>query len=140
MDNFWATTSLQDMTDDQWESLCDGCGLCCLHKYESNGTVSYLDRVCDNFDCNNGGCSDYTNRHESMPHCIKLTPKNVAEFYWLPETCAYRRVHKHEKLPDWHYLITGTRQSVIDAGINVVGHVHKNDDSAQVIKWIEQSF
>jgi len=109
------------MTHDEWESLCDGCGRCCLHKLqdEDDGRVYYTRAACSLLDINSCRCKDYDNREKLMPDCLQLSVDNAQYFDWLPETCAYRLLAEGEDLPEWHPLITGDPDSVIKAGISV---------------------
>jgi len=120
-DNFWETKSLEQMTPDEWESLCDGCGLCCLVKIEDeeSGEVFNTSVSCRLLDVATCRCSDYENRLTKAPMCTRLTLDNLQEMSWLPETCAYKRLHAGQPLPAWHYLLSGDRNSVHDAGVSV---------------------
>jgi uncharacterized cysteine cluster protein YcgN (CxxCxxCC family) len=120
---FWKQKRLSQMSHDEWESLCDGCGRCCLNKLEDeeDGRIYYTRAACSLLDVDTCRCTDYQNRKEKMPNCIQLSVDNAQYFDWLPETCAYRLLAEGEPIPDWHPLISGTQQSVIDAGISVRG-------------------
>src|SRR5215469_12840357 len=91
---FWETKSLAEMTRQEWESLCDGCGKCCLIKleYEDTGEIEYTDVACHQLDCATGRCKDYRRRQELVPDCVVLTPDNLAELPFMPPSCAYRRL------------------------------------------------
>jgi uncharacterized cysteine cluster protein YcgN (CxxCxxCC family) len=120
---FWETTSLKDMTRKQWESLCDGCALCCLHKLEDEDTeeVYYTDVHCRYMDTTNCNCTVYLERQEKVPNCVWLTPNQASEFHWLPDSCAYRVLAEGRKLADWHPLISGDPNSVHEAGVSIKG-------------------
>ena len=109
--DFYKTKKLNQMTQTEWEALCDGCGKCCFRKYISGRgkkTKLYLTRICcDFFDVKTGKCTDYQNRFEKCPECVRITPFNIEDFKWLPETCAYRLLSEGKELPPWHPLISG---------------------------------
>ncbi|MCC5861466.1 MAG: YcgN family cysteine cluster protein [Gammaproteobacteria bacterium] len=144
MTAFWRTTPLAEMSDAQWESLCDGCGRCCLHKLEDadTGTVHYTDACCALLDRHSCRCSDYARRHERVPDCVSLRQSDLAALRWLPRTCAYRRLAEGRDLAWWHPLVSGDPESVHRAGISVRGKVRPaRDDSPEaleerVIRWI----
>src|SRR5690606_18025145 len=118
---FWRTKRLEQMTVPEWESLCDGCGLCCLIRFEDEETGEIIPtRVhCKLFDAGICRCTDYANRKAHVPDCIKLTPHNIVALVWMPKSCAYRRLHEGKDLPAWHPLITGDPESVHKAGVSV---------------------
>jgi len=118
---FWKQKRLSQMNHDEWESLCDGCGRCCLHKLEDedDGRIYYTRAACSLLDIKSCRCKDYANREKLMPDCLQLSVDNAQYFDWLPETCAYRLLAEGESLPEWHPLITGDPDSVIKAGISV---------------------
>ena len=122
---FWKTKKLAEMTSQEWESLCDGCAICCLYKleYPQNGQVKLTNVVCRFLDLGSCTCSLYEQRHQAMPTCIQLTSENVEQLNWLPETCAYRLVANGQPLPDWHPLVSGDAQSVHKVGLSVKGRV-----------------
>lgn len=111
------------MNAKEWESLCDGCGLCCLVRFEDEDTGEILPtRVhCKLFDSQICQCTDYDNRKKYVPDCIKLTPHNIEDLLWMPKSCAYRRLHEGKTLPNWHYLISGDRDMVHRAGVSIRG-------------------
>jgi hypothetical protein len=121
---FWEKKPLAKLSPKEWEALCDGCGKCCLNKLEDadTGEVALTRVSCRLLDCSSCRCSQYEIRHQFVPECISLKPSNLdTHAYWMPETCAYRRLWKGGKLPDWHPLLTGTHESVHDAGVSVRG-------------------
>ena len=120
---FWRTKTLEQMTAREWESLCDGCGLCCLVRFEDEETDEVIPtRVhCKLFDSQTCRCSDYADRHRYVPECIKLTPHNIEALQWMPKSCAYRRLYEGRDLPSWHPLITGDPESTHRAGVSVRG-------------------
>jgi uncharacterized protein len=120
---FWTDIRLADMSDSQWESLCDGCGKCCLIRLEDEdtGDIHTTDVSCKLLDGASCRCSNYANRHDFVPDCVKLTPQNMGELSWLPKTCAYRLVAENKPLFEWHHLISGDANSVHRAGMSVSG-------------------
>lgn len=109
------------MTHEQWESLCDGCGRCCLHKLEDedDGRMYYTRAACSLFDISSCRCKDYQNRQQRIPDCMQLSVEHAEYFDWLPATCAYRLLAEGEPLPEWHPLISGDPLSVVKAGVSV---------------------
>ena len=120
---FWQTKRLEQMTREEWESLCDGCGLCCLIRFEDEdtGTVFATKVHCRLFDSERCTCTDYPNRKDHVPDCIKLTPWNIDALQWMPKSCAYRRINEGRGLANWHPLISGDPESVHTAGVSVRG-------------------
>lgn len=143
-DRFWETKSLTEMSSDEWESLCDGCGRCCLVKLEDedSGDVFFTDVSCRLLDADNCRCSQYDQRLEYVPDCIRLSPQNVETISWLPATCAYRLVMESRPLPEWHPLISGSKDSVHRADISVrqrvvcESDVNVNDLEDHIIHWV----
>ena len=118
---FWKTKSLSEMSTQEWESLCDGCGLCCLVRFEDEDTGEVIPtRVhCKLFDPVRCTCTDYPNRNEIVPDCIKLTPHNIERLGWMPKSCGYRRIHEGRDLAWWHPLVSGDPETVHRAGVSV---------------------
>ncbi|MEL6608860.1 MAG: YcgN family cysteine cluster protein [Pseudomonadota bacterium] len=121
---YWETVKPTAMTPKEWEALCDGCGRCCLNKLEDpdTGEVALTRVACRLLDGDTCRCAQYDIRHQFVPECIRLTPATIQDHaYWLPRTCGYRLVVEGKPLYDWHPLISGTAQTVHDAGISVQG-------------------
>lgn len=120
---FW-TLPLDRLNPAEWEALCDGCGKCCLNKmeYEDTGELEFTRVACRLLDCESCQCMNYEKRRDFVPECVQLTPKSIAEIaYWMPRTCAYRLRYEGKPLPEWHYLISGSRETVHEAGQSVRG-------------------
>ncbi|KAA9010389.1 YcgN family cysteine cluster protein [Histidinibacterium aquaticum] len=123
-EGYWRDTPLSKMSDREWEALCDGCGKCCLNKLEDSetGEVALTRVACKLFDDGTCRCSSYPTRHRYVPECIQLTAESIPEhLYWLPQTCAYRLVHEGRDLHYWHPLVSGTPETVHDAGVSARG-------------------
>ncbi len=122
---FWETKPLSAMNAGEWESLCDGCGLCCLIRFEDEDTGEIIPtRVsCQLLDADACRCKDYANRKATVPDCIKLVPDNIEDLMWMPKSCAYRRLHEGKPLPVWHPLLTGDPETVHEQGVSVRGQV-----------------
>lgn len=120
---FWKHKSLAEMTCEEWESLCDGCGWCCMIKLEDEDTreVYYTHVACRLLDLKTCRCMEYENRNRLVPTCIHLTLETIESLTWLPETCAYRRVALGKDLPEWHHLICGSRKAVHQANASMLG-------------------
>ena len=122
---FWKTTPLNQLKKKQWESLCDGCGKCCVLKLEDfdTGDVHYTDVSCRLLDCQTARCTKYSERKKHVPDCVLLTPNNLSLLNWMPKSCAYRLVHEKKDLPPWHPLVTGRSDSTRLAGHSVADKV-----------------
>jgi uncharacterized protein len=128
---FWRAKRLDEMTDTEWESLCDGCGRCCLVKLEEEGTedIYFTNVGCRLLDTESCRCRDYQNRSAVVDDCVRLTAKVVGEIGWLPPTCAYRLVGEGKDLHWWHPLVSGDPETVHLAGVSVRGRVPDLEDA-----------
>ncbi len=120
---FWETKKLADMSSAEWESLCDGCGRCCLVKLEDEdtGDVHLTRLACKLLDTKSCRCKDYENRQSKVPDCLSIDLAAVRRLKWLPSTCAYRRLDEGRGLAWWHPLVSGSPDTVHEAGISVRG-------------------
>ena len=120
---FYETKSLAEMTAEEWESLCDGCGKCCLEKlvFEENDALAFTNVACKLLNRDTCRCMHYATRQKYVPECICLKPEDVKDYYWLPKTCAYRLLAEGKPLPDWHPLKTKNADSVHTAGMSAKG-------------------
>ena len=146
MTEFWKTKTLEEMSDAEWESLCDGCARCCMIKLEDedSGEVHYTAIVCDLLELEQCRCTRYPERHALVPDCVVLTPDRALDFAWLPTTCAYRRIAEGKDLAAWHPLVSGRAETVHEAGISVRGKVvpesavHEDAAEEMIVTWVEQ--
>ncbi|MDT8318678.1 MAG: YcgN family cysteine cluster protein [bacterium] len=144
---FCQSKALAEMSKKEWESLCDGCGLCCLNKIEDedSGDYYYTNVACSLLDAGSGRCMEYSGRRALKYDCLQLTPENIEDIHWLPVTCAYRLIHEGRDLPSWHPLISGDPDSVHRAGISMKGRVVSEDNfdfddedlSEHVVDWVK---
>ncbi len=141
--NFWETKKLSEMTTKEWESLCDGCAKCCLNKLEDEdcGEIFFTSAACDLIDLDTCRCTQYTKRTILVPDCIDLKQHDFSEYTWLPTTCAYRLLSDGKKLADWHPLISGSQESVKDAGVSISSFAMKesqvDDLEEHIIEWLK---
>ena len=141
---FWRRKKLAEMTPREWESLCDGCGRCCLNKLTDidSGATVYTSVRCKLFDPQSCRCTDYANRRRKVRDCVQLTPRGVPRLKWLPPTCAYRLIAEGRDLYWWHHLKSGSRDTVHEAGVSVRGHdtvseagMPDEEYENHVVKW-----
>jgi hypothetical protein len=143
---FWKAKALDEMSPEEWESLCDGCGQCCLIKLEDEdtGDIAITRLACKLLDLGTCRCTGYSDRQEHVFDCVKLTPEDVSQIPWLPETCAYRLLADGEALRWWHPLVSGTRETVFEAGVSIRGlaiserKVPEERFPAHIAGWIKK--
>jgi uncharacterized cysteine cluster protein YcgN (CxxCxxCC family) len=139
---FWKVKTLEQMSTNEWESLCDGCGKCCLHKIEDEdtGDIAFTNVACRLLDSKSCRCSNYSKRIHFVKDCQVLNPKKVRRLNWLPSTCGYRIVAEGRDLPAWHPLVSGDKNSVHRAGVSVknktISEDHVKDLEDFVVDWI----
>ena len=131
---FWKQKKLEDLNSAEWESLCDGCGKCCVLKLEDidTGDIHYTDVGCKLLDGESCQCSDYTNRKALVPDCVILTPQGRDALHWMPASCAYRLLNEGKPLPDWHPLVTGNADSTRLSGNSVAGQIVPETSVAEI--------
>ncbi|MCX2973477.1 YcgN family cysteine cluster protein [Halieaceae bacterium IMCC8485] len=145
MSEWWNELSLAQLDNEQWEALCDGCAKCCLHKLEDedSGEVFYTRVRCQYLLEDTCRCSDYPQRSVMVPNCIRLEKESVASLDWLPATCAYRLRSHGQPLPVWHYLVSGSPDTVHQEGVSIRGkalsdeYVHPDGYDEHIITWTE---
>lgn len=145
MTEWWHDKSLAELSAAEWEELCDGCAKCCLHKLEDedSGEVYYTKVRCRFLQEQTCRCTDYVNRSALVPNCIQLRSADWGGLDWLPSTCAYRLRAHNERLPPWHPLVSGDRQSVHRAGVSIRGRavsdefVHPDGFDEHIVHWVE---
>jgi uncharacterized protein len=134
MTRFWEDKPLERMNRAEWESLCDGCGKCCLHKLEDEetGKLYPTNVACRLLNRRDSVCGDYRNRRRFVPDCVRLDVTKLQQLEWLPSTCAYRLLADGKPLPEWHYLISGSRETVHQAGMSTRGWTISEDDAGEL--------
>lgn len=145
MTDWWHEKSLAELSDAEWEALCDGCAKCCLHKLEDedSGEVFFTSIRCRFLDEQTCRCSDYSRRSQLVSNCIDLRTAGWENLDWLPSTCAYRLRGQGEPLRDWHPLVSGTMKTVHSAGISIRGraisdeYVHPDGYEEHIVRWVE---
>ena len=134
---FWKSKTLEALNPAEWESLCDGCGRCCLVKLEDedSGEIHFTDIACRLFNARTCRCTDYAHRRRKVHDCIKLTPATVRSLSWLPPTCAYRLVAEGRDLAWWHPLVSGSAMSVHEAGVSVKGRIGVSEKEVRLADY-----
>lgn len=143
MTRFWEDKSLAEMTHEEWESLCDGCGRCCLQKLqdEDSNEVFFTNIVCKYFDMQEHRCSCYSQRTELVPDCLVVSLNNPESIAYAPGSCAYRLLSEGKALFEWHPLITGDSAAIVEAGICIEGkavseeYIHPDQWEDHIIDW-----
>jgi uncharacterized cysteine cluster protein YcgN (CxxCxxCC family) len=141
--SFWQDKKLSEMSTEEWESLCDNCGKCCLHKLEDEdtGKIYYTSVVCKLIDLKTCRCTRYLERTRLVPDCLDLKQHDFALYSWLPATCAYRLLSDGQDLPVWHPLVSGTLESVPNAGVSIRSFAMKengaDDLQDHIIEWLD---
>lgn len=144
MTEFWLDKAMHEFTQEEWESLCDGCARCCLIKLEDEDTQEVHDTamVCDLLDTSSCRCTAYDQRHHLVPDCVVLTEERARSFTWLPDSCAYKLVANGRDLPEWHHLRSREPDAVHKAGASVrgrvihYGEVHPDDHESMILTWV----
>ncbi len=140
--SFWKIKKLAEMTSEEWESLCDGCGKCCLHKLEDedSGKIAFTNVACKLINLNTCRCTHYNDRTRLVMQCLDLKQYDFAQYNWLPSTCAYRLLNEGKELPAWHPLLSGNTASVKRAGVSISSYAIKESDSGKledhIIEWL----
>jgi len=138
---YWKHKKLSEMTNTEWEMLCDGCGKCCIHKIKDDktGKIFLTNVACKLLDLSNCQCTDYMNRLTKVPDCIKLSEKNISNIKWLPNTCAYKLVSQGKDLPHYHHLVCGNPNEIHNQGVSIKGKVisetASKDIEQNIIDW-----
>lgn len=135
----WTKKPLAQMTQAEWEALCDGCGLCCKHRitHPDTGREVRSNVACWLLDCNTVRCSRYDDRMTLNPGCVTLTPENLERVYWLPRTCAYKKIAAGEPLAEWHYLVCGDREAVHRAGISKRDEILPEQEYRRMMRYYD---
>ncbi|WP_299071670.1 YcgN family cysteine cluster protein [uncultured Paraglaciecola sp.] len=144
MNKYWENTSLEDMTEKQWEGICDGCAKCCLHKFiddesaeEAKSTdqiqagekIHYTNIACQLLNTKTCACTQYSERTRLVPECVKLTKSNLQDIFFMPQSCSYRRLYEGRGLPSWHPLLNKNKKSAMHkAGMSVRGKTVSDKD------------
>jgi uncharacterized protein len=139
---FWIRKKLTEMNREEWESLCDGCGKCCLNKLEDEdtGEIVFTSVVCNLIDLNTCRCTRYHERTRLVPDCIDIKSEAFVQYDWLPSTCAYRLIAEGKDLPSWHPLISGSMESVHEAGASIRSYAITESQATglveHIIEWL----
>ena len=140
--SFWKIKKLAAMTAEEWESLCDGCGKCCLHKleYEYTKKIVFTNVACKLINLTTCRCTHYNERTKLVADCLDLKQYDFTQYHWLPSTCAYRLLDEGKDLPAWHPLLSGSTASVKKAGVSISSYAIKESDASNledhIIEWL----
>ena len=131
---FWKRKRLDELDAEEWESLCDGCAKCCLHKLEDEvtGAIAHTNVACRLLDLDTCKCTRYSERKRLVPDCVVLTPDNISDLSWMPSTCAYRLVAEGKDLEWWHPLVSGDPDTVHRAGVSVLGRAVSEREAGEL--------
>lgn len=144
--SFWKTKKLSEMTSEEWESLCDNCGKCCLHKLEDEdtGDIYFTSVACKLIDLDTCRCTRYAERTQLVPECLDLIQLDFTSYHWLPETCAYRLLNDGDELPAWHPLLSGSPDSAQSVGVSISSYALKESEvddiedlEDHIIEWLK---
>ncbi|MDQ6991535.1 MAG: YcgN family cysteine cluster protein [Mariprofundaceae bacterium] len=135
--NFWEKP-LNTLTQPEWEKLCDGCGRCCMQKFEDEdtGEILHTHIACRLFDANRCACSDYSHRLLRVPECLNMRHFEAEHFQWLPKTCAYRLRFEGKALLAWHPLLSGSQEQMHELGISMRNKSISEDDVDEE-QWVD---
>ncbi|MCX7097566.1 MAG: YcgN family cysteine cluster protein [Methylococcales bacterium] len=140
---FWESKTLDEMSPQEWESLCDNCGKCCLHKLEDEdtGKIAFTRVACKLINLKTCRCTRYSERTRLVADCLDVRQLALANYHWLPSSCAYRLLSENKELPSWHPLRTGSFASVKRAGVAISGYAieESRDINLQehIIAWLD---
>lgn len=140
---YWKAKNMAELSAEEWEDLCDGCGKCCCIRLEDEdtGAVYITDVSCKLLDGTSCRCTDYVKRRETVPDCVSLTPQNIASLKWMPQTCAYRLVYEGKDLPDYHHLMSGSKDTIHQQGMSVKNavtsevFVSEEEQARRIVIW-----
>lgn len=143
---FWESKTLEQMSKQEWESLCDGCGKCCLVKLEDpdDGRLCFTAAVCEYYDQDDCQCSVYATRTQKVAGCLQLDASRRETWRWLPKSCAYRLIDEGRPLPEWHHLVCGDRDRVHSEGHSIYGrvvseaHIHRDQLPELIVHWVDE--
>ncbi len=135
----WQETPLAALPEEEWERLCDRCGLCCLNKLEDeeSGEIFLTRIACPLYDATGRRCRDYEQRTSRIDGCLSLRAGPIERVEWLPESCAYRLIAEGRQLADWHPLNSGNQLSVVEAGVAVSPDELVDEGTIEEEEWPE---